>query len=194
MAQKDSPEPGGVDADEFQRARPTPAARRVLVFGNSGSGKSTLCGDLASRYSLDHLDLDSIVWEQGKIAVQRPKGKILSSLHTYLDAHDSWAIEGCYGELVEHASAQCTQLVFLNPGRETCVRQNRHRPWEPHKYATPEAQDAMLATLQVWVSNYYERDDAWSFAAHRALFDAFEGNKVEYTEPVRAMLLSRWPS
>ena len=160
---------------------------RILVFGNSGSGKSTLCRDLASQYSLDHLDLDSIVWRPGKIAVQRPMSEVLASLHDYLEAHASWAIEGCYGELVEHASVQCTLLVFLNPGRDTCMRQNLHRPWEPHKYATAEAQNTMLASLQDWVSSYYERDDAWSFAAHRALFDAYQGNKVEYTEPATAM-------
>ena len=164
---------------------------RILVFGNSGSGKSTLCRDLAGRYSLHHLDLDSIVWEPGKIAVQRPVSNILESLDEFLDAHGSWAIEGCYGELVEHASARCTQLVFLNPGRDTCLRQNLQRPWEPHKYVSPEAQDAMLANLQAWVSSYYERSDAWSFARHRALFDAFEGDKVEYTEPATAMLLAQ---
>lgn len=164
---------------------------RVLVFGNSGSGKSTLCRDLASQHSLDHLDLDAIVWEPGKVAVQRPLGDIQASLDAFLDTHAAWAIEGCYGELVEHASARCTQLVFLNPGPDTCIRQNLHRPWEPHKYANREAQDAMLANLQAWVSSYYERDDAWSFAAHRTLYDAFEGSKVEYTEPVTAMLVSR---
>jgi adenylate kinase family enzyme len=45
---------------------------KVLVFGNSGSGKSTYARALAARKGLAHLDLDSIVWEPGKIAVQRP--------------------------------------------------------------------------------------------------------------------------
>ena len=165
---------------------------RVLVLGNSGSGKSTLCRELAGKYSLHHLDLDSIVWEPGRVAVQRPMSNILVSLDDFLDAHAAWAIEGCYGELVQHASARCTQLVFLNPGRDACLRQNLQRPWEPHKYASPEAQDAMLAHLQVWVSSYYERDDTWSFAAHRALFDAFQDSKVEYTEPATAALLAQW--
>ena len=164
---------------------------RILIFGNSGSGKSTLCRGRASQYPLHHLDLDSIVWEPGKVAVQRPMSNILASLDDFLDAHASWAIEGCYGELVSRASIRCTQLIFLNPGRDTCLRQNLHRPWEPHKYANPEAQDAMLANLQAWVSSYYERSDAWSFAAHRALFDAFQGSKVEYTEPTTAMLLTQ---
>lgn len=72
------------------------------------------------------------------------------------------------------------------------MQQNLHRPWEPNKYVSPEAQDAMLANLQTWVTSYYERDNAWSSAAHRALFDAFQGSKVEYTEPAKAMLLAQW--
>lgn len=166
-----------------------PFPMRILVFGNSGSGKSTLCRDLAHRYSIAHLDLDAIVWEPGKIAVQRPMPEIFKSLDDYLDAHDSWAVEGCYGELVDRASARCTLLVFLNPGMDACLRQNLRRPWEPHKYASPEAQDAMQANLQGWVAGYYERDDAWSYAAHRALFDAFQGNKVEFNEPATAASL-----
>lgn len=165
---------------------------RILVFGNSGCGKTTLCGELARRYGVPHLDLDAIVWEPGKIAVQRPMSNILTALDEYMGAHPSWAIEGCYGELIEHASSRCTRLVFINPGRETCLRQNSHRPWEPHKYVSAEVQEAMLANLQAWISSYYERDDAWSFRAHRALFDAFDGSKRECVEPVTAALLHPW--
>lgn len=155
------------------------AAMRVLVFGNSGSGKSTLARQLAQEHRLAHLDLDSIVWEPDTIAVQRPPDAITASLAAFLSEHDRWVIEGCYGELVEAASNHCTELVFLNPGLETCLEHNRRRPWEPHKYASKEAQDAMLENLQEWVAGYYERHDPWSYHAHRRIFDAFEGSKNE---------------
>jgi ABC-type dipeptide/oligopeptide/nickel transport system ATPase subunit len=86
---------------------------RVLVFGNSGSGKTTYALALAHRYSLAHLDLDSIVWE-------------------------------------------------------------------PHKYSSLEQQHAMLENLQAWVAAYYTRSDPWSYQAHRRIFDAHRGAKVEY--------------
>lgn len=155
---------------------------RVLVFGNSGSGKSTLARDLATKHGLAHLDLDSIVWEPGELAVQRSPEAISASLQAFLTGHDQWVIEGCYGELVEAASQHCTELVFLNPGVETCLERNRKRPWEPDKYKSKEAQDAMLGNLLAWVAGYYERDDAWSYRAHRRLFDAFEGCKSEHTD------------
>ena len=155
---------------------------KILVFGNSGSGKSTVARQLAEQHALAHLDLDSIVWEPGKVAVQRDPHAISASLHAFLGAHDRWVIEGCYGELVEAASSHCTQLLFLNPGLEVCLENNRRRPWEPHKYASRDAQDAMLENLQAWVAGYYERMDQWSYRAHRQIFDSFSGCKSEHID------------
>lgn len=155
---------------------------KVLVFGNSGSGKSTYARALSSKHGLPHLDLDSIVWEPGKIAEQRDPEAISRSLHDFIASNPEWVIEGCYGDLVEAASEYCSELVFLNPGLDACLANNRRRPWEPHKYASMEQQNTMLATLQEWVAGYYTRDDAWSYVAHRRIFDAHTGAKVEHTE------------
>jgi len=152
---------------------------RTIVFGNSGSGKSTLAQQLALEHRLAHLDLDSIVWEPGKVAVQRAPDVIAESLKVFLASHDRWIIEGCYGELVRAASSDCTELVLLNPGLEKCLEHNRRRAWEPDKYASKEAQDAMLENLQAWVAGYYERKDQWSYHAHRQIFDAFTGCRSE---------------
>ena len=155
---------------------------KVLVFGNSGSGKSTYARALAARQHLAHLDLDSTVWELGKIAVQRSPESVAGSLRTFIDAHPAWVIESCYGDLIRAASAHCTQLVFLNPGIDVCLANNLRRPWEQHKYASLEAQNAMLSQLQEWVSGYTQREDAWSYWIHREIFDAFTGPKVEHRE------------
>lgn len=128
---------------------------------------------------MPHLDLDSIVWEPGMAAVQRSSESITASLKAFLAQNESWIIEGCYGELVEAASCHCTEMVFLNPGLETCLEHNRKRSWEPHKYASKEDQDAMLENLQAWVTDYYARQDQWSYRAHRRIFDSFGGHKTE---------------
>jgi hypothetical protein len=44
---------------------------------------------------LAHLDLDSIVWESGKIAVERPRESIVASLQSFIDSQAAWVIEGC---------------------------------------------------------------------------------------------------
>lgn len=41
---------------------------KVIVIGNSGSGKSTHARTLAKEHGLEHLDLDSIMWEPNQIA------------------------------------------------------------------------------------------------------------------------------
>lgn len=154
---------------------------RTLIFGNSGSGKSTLARALCATQHLPHLDLDTIVWEPNQVAVQRPTAAILQSLRDFLDANAAWVIEGCYGELIEAAAAECTELIFLNPGLDACLENNRRRPFEPHKYATAEAQQAMFENLQAWVAEYYVRDGSWSWRYHRRLFDAHRGPRREQT-------------
>jgi adenylate kinase family enzyme len=155
---------------------------KVLVFGNSGSGKSTYARALATREGLAHLDLDSIVWEPGKIAVQRPRESVVASLKSFIDSQTAWVIEGCYGGLVRAASVHCTLLVFLNRGMDACLANNLRRPWEPHKYASLELHNTTRSQLQERVAGYYERADAWSYRVHREIFDAFAGPKVKYRE------------
>jgi len=155
---------------------------RVLVFGNSGSGKSTYARALAMREGLVHLDLDSIVWEPGEIAVQRPGEAVAASLQSFIDSQDAWVIEGCYDELVRAASAHCTLMVFLNPGIDACLANNLRRAWEPHKYASFELQNTMLDQLQEWVAGYYQRADDWSYRVHREIFATFAGPRVAHRE------------
>ena len=154
---------------------------KILVFGNSGSGKTTYARALVQKHGLEHLDLDTIVWVPGQIAVQRPREDILASLGDFLNTATAWVVEGCYGELVEAASPRCTKLVFLNPGLEACLANNLRRPWEPEKYSSIAEQNAMLDNLQEWVAAYYTRNDPWSYHEHRRIFDSHPGAKVEYT-------------
>jgi cytidylate kinase len=44
---------------------------RIVILGNSGSGKSTLAHKLAQAQRIPTLDLDTIYWEPGRIAVAR---------------------------------------------------------------------------------------------------------------------------
>ena len=120
---------------------------KVLVFGNSGSGKSTYARQLARQRELVHLDLDTIVWEPGKVAVQRSLEAITADLDAFLAGNSAWVIEGCYGELIERAAPHSSELLFLNPGCDVCVARNQERPHEPEKYASKADQDAMLDNL-----------------------------------------------
>jgi adenylate kinase family enzyme len=155
---------------------------RVLIVGNSGSGKSRHARALAQQHQLALLDLDTIVFVPGLIAVARPPEAVLADLRAFIDTHPAWVVEGCYGDLIEAALPCCSELVFMNPGREACLANNGRRPWEPHKYASKEQQDSMLPLLLDWVGKYYERSDSCSYAHHRQLFDRFDGAKREVVQ------------
>lgn len=154
--------------------------KKTVIFGNSGSGKSTLAIALARRHDAAHLDLDTIAWQAEQPTVRADFAESRAALLRFIENNESWIIEGCYSDLLREATNYCTELIFLNPGVEACVANCRARPWEPHKYATLEAQNENLKMLIDWVREYEIREDEFSLQAHRRLFDSFAGTKVEY--------------
>ena len=151
---------------------------RVAIVGNSGSGKSTLAGQIATAHSIASLDLDTVAWEPGKIAVARAPEAAAADVTAFCSTHDRWVVEGCYAALVGHAIAYSPLLLFIDPGMDACLAHCRNRPWEPHKYASKAEQDAKLEFLLTWVRGYYSRDDDLSLSAHRTLFESYHGLKL----------------
>ncbi len=154
---------------------------RIAVLGNSGSGKSTLARSLAERSGAPVLDLDTVAWEPGQIAVARSPEAAQSDVRAFCSSHEQWVLEGCYASLVNVALEFSPRLLFLNPGEEQCLANCRSRPWESHKYASKQEQDERLSFLLSWVSEYYRREGEMSLAGHSACFDAYSGAKEELT-------------
>lgn len=152
---------------------------RVVVFGNSGSGKSQFAMRLGAKHAIPVLDLDAVVWADA--AKYRSDADIISELSRFVHANTSWIVEGCYGRWMEHLRQHITEMVFMNPGEAVCIRNCIARPWEAHKYASKEEQDANLPFLLDWVRGYYSRADDMSILVHRRLFDSFHGPKREIT-------------
>ena len=168
---------GERDGDGEDEREPAPAGTRIAILGNSGSGKSTLAQRLAAEAGAAVLDLDTVAWEPGKIAVARKPVAAAAAVQTFCGTHADWVVEGCYADLVRATFAFKPRLIFLDPGLEQCLANCRARPWEPHKYASKEEQDERLAFLLQWVAEYYTRDGDLSLAGHQALFDAYAGPK-----------------
>ena len=149
---------------------------RVAIIGNSGSGKSVLARRLSGGLT-PVLDLDTLAWEPGQVAVARDPEQAKADLESFCREHPDWVVEGCYGSLIQASLSQDPELIFMDPGVETCLRHGRNRPWEPHKYASREAQDRHLEFLQGWVADYDRRDGDMSRRAHLALFESYGGAK-----------------
>lgn len=165
-------------ADQSLNRRPL--SMKIIIIGNSGSGKSTLAGRLANDNGLAHLDLDEIAWQEDHPTTRRSVEDSAQLIDAFTDSHPGWVIEGCYASLIEHAAKRASILYFLNLPVEACVENCRNRPWEPHKYRSKEEQDRNLSMLIDWVQDYFTRDDDFSHASHRRIFDAFAGEKIEY--------------
>lgn len=159
--------------------------RRVAIIGNAGSGKSTLARLLAAECGATVLDLDTVAWEPGKPATPRASAEAVAAVREFCANHESWVIEGCYGDLVESALDGTVELVFLNLSETDCVRQCRGREWEPHKWKSKETQDAHLDCLLDWVRAYYTRDGVMSQRGHREIFNRYAGPKREMAAPHR---------
>lgn len=152
---------------------------RVIILGNAGSGKSTMALRIIGDKNIPILSLDEIAWNPGP--ERKPLPESIDVLRHFMDNHHQWIIEGCYGDLIEAALPYCTELRFLNPGIQVCVEHCQNRPWEPDKFPSPEAQQAMFAGLIEWVKQYDTRDDEYGLKRHRQIFDNFTGAKKEYT-------------
>jgi adenylate kinase family enzyme len=151
---------------------------RIILLGNAGAGKSTMAQRLLGNRDVPQLSLDEIAWNEGP--QRKPFDESVATLLAFVERSDEWIIEGCYGDLVEAALPYCSELIFLNPGVEACIEHCKRRPWEPEKFPSPEAQDAMLKRLIEWVREYDTRDDEYGLRRHRTIFDQFPGKKREY--------------
>jgi len=161
---------------------------RVAVIGNSGSGKSTLAQQLAAAHLLTALDLDTVAWEPGKIAVPRDADAAAADVGVFCDSHERWVVEGCYAAFVHRALEHFPILLFMDPGVDACLANCRSRPWEPHKYSSKDEQDEKLEFLLSWVREYYSRDGDLSLTAHQTLFDRYSGPKLRLAHRDRVWL------
>lgn len=160
---------------------------RVAILGNSGSGKSTLARRLSRHFGLASLDLDTVAWVPGQVAVPRNPAEALAEVEAFCGQGGGWVLEGCYATLVQAALAHHPVLIFLDPGVEACLAHCRQRPWEPHKYASQEAQDAHLAFLLEWVKGYEDREGELSRRAHQACYEGYGGKKHQLRIPAEAL-------
>lgn len=150
---------------------------RIAIIGNSGSGKSTLARQLAGEPAVPVLDLDTVAWEPGQVAVPRGPARAAADVRAFCATNDAWIVEGCYANLIQATFDFAPTLILLDPGLDACLANCRNRPWEPHKYASKQEQDATLGFLLGWVQDYYSRDGDLSLAGHQALFEQYAGPK-----------------
>ena len=93
---------------------------KIAVLGFSGSGKSTLARMLAEGLGCPVLHLDRIQFVSGwKL---RDRGEAAALAEEFLDAHDSWVIDGNYKTFSqERRLREADSILFLNFSRWSCL-------------------------------------------------------------------------
>ena len=141
--------------------------------------------DLAEREGLAHLDLDTLAWLPVQPPERAPLEESERKITGFIEANDSWVIEGCYTDLIKIAGQDANEVIFLNLTINQCVANATKRPWEPHKYESKKAQDNNLSMLLNWIKDYAGRDDSFSHSSHLRFFEEFHGRKIMYTDNER---------
>jgi adenylate kinase family enzyme len=154
---------------------------KVVLLGNAGAGKSTLSKKLIAKHPAARLSLDEVAFRGG--TERRPLQDSIEDVKRWLEGKESWIIEGCYADIVEPLLGLCDELIFLNPGVDTCVAHCLSRAWEPEKYASRQEQDENLNNLLQWVRAYESRNDEYGMSRHREVYNSFQGKKREFNYP-----------
>lgn len=94
---------------------------KIAVLGYSGSGKSTLARKLGALYNADVLHFDTVQFLPGwEIRSLEEKRRLTGE---FLDAHDSWIIDGNYTRLFyQRRLEEADQIVLLLFNRLACLR------------------------------------------------------------------------
>ena len=92
---------------------------KIAVIGYSGSGKSTLAATLGKQLSIPVLHLDAINFEAGWVERNREEAKALVAVFLQ---HESWIIDGNYGELYfNERLTDADRIILFQFSRVRCL-------------------------------------------------------------------------
>jgi adenylate kinase family enzyme len=85
---------------------------RIVLIGNAGGGKSTLARKLAQRRGLQHVEIDSLLWQQGW---KLTPSEIYERRHAEIIAGDDWLIDGLGRQAtIPDRIARATEIVLID--------------------------------------------------------------------------------
>lgn len=92
--------------------------KRVVVLGQPGSGKSTLSPRLSRIIGVEHVDLDSVRYDENFEMTYRERW--LADTEE-LVSRERWILDGVYPASLDQRLLAADTVVVLQPGRLRCV-------------------------------------------------------------------------
>ena len=126
--------------------------KKIAVVGSSGAGKTFVAQRLAERYGLEHIEMDSLAFENGWNL--RPVEQFKVDLEQRFDkATSGWVTDGNWNSVGEVQLLAAQQIIWLDLSRVTVMRQ-----------LVPRTLFRVLSRKKLWngnrepFSNLYSRD------------------------------------
>jgi hypothetical protein len=85
---------------------------RILVIGNAGGAKSTLARKLAGRRGLRHVEIDSLLWQEGWVLTPED---VYMRRHREIIAQDDWVIDGLGRQnSIAERVGRATEIILID--------------------------------------------------------------------------------
>jgi len=151
---------------------------KTIIIGNGGSGKTWLAGELATTADTEVIHLDNLFWLPGGFNKKRNIEEV-TLLIVQSKYHNNWIVEGVFGELAVQYFDVAEILIWVNMPWELCRFRLNKRGSESKRHMDRVQSEKGLQKLLVWASHYHDRTDLRSHTGHQALFNSFQGRKIE---------------
>ena len=92
--------------------------KRIVVLGQPGSGKSTLSSRLSRITGIEHVELDSVRYDENFEMTSRERW--ISDTEELVSS-DSWILDGVYPASLDQRLLRADTVIVLQPGRLKCV-------------------------------------------------------------------------
>lgn len=113
---------------------------KIMIIGYSGSGKSTLASLFSKKYDLPLLYLDTTHFLPGW--VERPKEERAKLVEDFLNANESWVIDGNYTKVFyERRLKEADEIIFMNFNRINCF----FRAWKRYRTHRGKTRESITA-------------------------------------------------
>lgn len=100
--------------------------KKVLIIGSSGAGKSIFSKQLAKKWNLPLIHLDSLYWNEGWVPT--PKDEFIEIVKDKLE-EEQWIMDGNFKSTLEWRTEYADLIIFLDFQRTLCTYRVLKRVW-----------------------------------------------------------------
>ncbi|TQR12904.1 DNA topology modulation protein [Psychrobacillus soli] len=100
--------------------------KRILIIGSSGAGKSTLSRELAKKWNLPLIHLDSLFWNEGWVPT--PKLEFREKVQEKLEEKE-WIMDGNFDSTLAFRAKYADLIIFLDFPKTLCTYRVLKRAW-----------------------------------------------------------------